>query len=339
MTALRAIFNYEADGIWLRRELLGTSHSFERDGRRVTITFPRDETDLQTYQLREGEFHLATAGGAGTVDDPKQALGVLIFRVEVYIEGDVSAAEFDEPDEDNTLAKRATAIFDEAAKIGDAAVRDVLASIRALHSQSWLGLSTMPPRREGIASLVEVATERRLPIGPTMSIGAQLKSIESALTPEQFAEIMSRLERGEAAPIAETLLADAEYLAWGVHAAPDALRAVLMAAIACEIKVKENLRSRIDDDKLPLLDFILENPREVTVTAADGLFNTLMLVAQGRSLRTDNRDLFKKVVELFEVRNRVAHRGEWPDAEKARELVRAARSAFSWLDQTGTPAS
>jgi hypothetical protein len=111
-----------------------------------------------------------------------------------------------------------------------------------------------------------------------------------------------------------------------------------MAAIACEIKVKENLRERIDEDKLPLLDFNLDSPREVTVTAADGLFNKLILLTQGRSLRVDDKDLFKRIVELFEVRNRVAHRGEWPDPEKARDLVRAARMTFVWLDG-GTAAS
>lgn len=106
-----------------------------------------------------------------------------------------------------------------------------------------------------------------------------------------------------------------------------------MAAIACEVKVKVNLRERIDPADLPLLDFILENPREVTVTAADGLFNKLMWTAQGPSLREADKDLFRSVVRLFEVRNGVAHRGEWPDVEEAKDLVRTARRAFRWLDE------
>ena len=50
-----------------------------------------------------------------------------------------------------------------------------------------------------------------------------------------------------------------------------------MAAIACEVKVKMTLRERADPAQRPLLDFALDNPREVTVTAAYGLFDKLML--------------------------------------------------------------
>jgi hypothetical protein len=225
-------------------------------------------------------------------------------------------------------------LADEALALAERVLSDVLGIVRAERGQSWLGLSSEPIPREGIASIVDCNTGARLPVGPTLrGPGARLMDVESALRPDDISAIVSRVADGSQAQVADTLLADAQYLAWGDLRAPDSLRAVLMAAIACEVKVKVYLRDKTDPANLPLLDFILENPREVTVTAADGLFNKLMRTAQGRSLRDADKELFKSVVRLFEVRNAVAHRGEWPDVEEAKDLVRAAVRAFRWLDE------
>ena len=109
----------------------------------------------------------------------------------------------------------------------------------------------------------------------------------------------------------------------------DFRRAVLIAAIACEVKVKEVLRQAASEDQRSLLDFALDNPREVTVTAADGLFDKLMLATAGRSLRQDDRQLFRHIQELYTVRNRVAHSGRLPDKPEAGRVVRAAGGASS----------
>ena len=318
---------------------LGTPFSFERDGRRIAITLPTHETDFQTYTPLEGDYYNALGGGsAGTVDDPKQALGVKIVRVTVDMEGDVSSTDFEPGDSEEEAAavRRANQLADEAVALAERALSDFLGIVRAERGQSWLGLSSEPVPREGIASIFDLNTGVRLPVGPThRGGGAMLKDVESALSPTDLTDIVKRVADDDQALVAETLLADAEYLAWGNLRAPDSLRAVLMAAIACEVKIKVNLREKIDPANLPLIDFILENPREVTITAADGLFNKLIRTAQGRSLREADKDLFRSVVRLFEVRNGVAHRGEWPDVEEARDLVRAARRTFRWLDESG----
>jgi hypothetical protein len=77
----------------------------------------------------------------------------------------------------------------------------------------------------------------------------------------------------------------------------------------------------------------LENHREVTVTAVDGLFDKLMKTTQGRSLRDDDRPLFNRVKELFELRNRIAHRGAGASRDEARAAVRSAMDAFAWLER------
>ncbi len=70
----------------------------------------------------------------------------------------------------------------------------------------------------------------------------------------------------------------------------------------------------------------------MTVTAADGLFNKLMLATLGRSLRLDDKKLFNDIAHLYTVRNRIAHHGIMPDSTDADRVVRAARRCFMWLD-------
>jgi hypothetical protein len=58
-----------------------------------------------------------------------------------------------------------------------------------------------------------------------------------------------------------------------------------------------------------------------------------MEILWGQSLR--KADLFKRVRQLIETRNRIAHRGEIPDTETATTCVGAAFDAFRWLDALG----
>ena len=143
------------------------------------------------------------------------------------------------------------------------------------------------------------------------------------------------MQRGDAAPVAETLLADAEHYAR--HGIRDLRRAVLMAAIACEVKVKAILRRHATEAQRSLLDFALDHPHEVTVTAASGLFHKLMLATLGRSLSQDDNKLFKDVERLYKVRNDIAHHGIMPDATDADRVVRATRRCFIWLDNLADP--
>jgi hypothetical protein len=222
-------------------------------------------------------------------------------------------------------------VFDAAYEVAAKIAREFLAWVRSSR-QSWIGLSTEVAELAGPPSMFDVSAGRRVPVGVTQQISSMMPAEASALEVDSLTELWAKVSAGEEPPLAETLLADAEHLAWAGGEPADPLRAVLMAAIACEVKVKAVLRQGIDPAREPLLDFILDNPREITLTAVDGLFNKLMLTAHGRSLRTDDKDLFKKVIRLFEVRNALAHRGERPDAEEFRDLVRAARQAFNWLD-------
>jgi hypothetical protein len=186
----------------------------------------------------------------------------------------------------------------------------------------------------GPSTVVESATSTRLSVGLTFGGGAfaSLRSEERALTHDDVELVAGWIDRGETAPLPETFLADAAYLAWE-HRPPDPVRAVLVAAIAAEIKVKAYLREHANAEELPLIEFILANHREVTVTAVDGLYDKLMKTAHSRSLREDDKPLFNRVKKLFELRNDIAHGGLGASREDARQAVRAAADAFEWLDR------
>ena len=216
-------------------------------------------------------------------------------------------------------------IFDRANDVARAIANDLLAWTRSQYRHSWLGLSHEPAHEAGPASLIEAESGRRLPIGHSYVGVSQFRNTDLALSLSELHALLDSVRAEASPPIPESLLSDAQFLAWELHP-PDATRAVLMAAIACELKVKESLRDRCPDDQADLLDYVLENPREITVTAADGLFDKLMEVAQGRSLRRADGELFKRIRRLFEARNAIAHRGLAPAPEEASELVRAARA-------------
>jgi hypothetical protein len=108
-------------------------------------------------------------------------------------------------------------------------------------------------------------------------------------------------------------------------------RAILLAAIAAEVKIKATLELKTPPDRKPLVDIILKSFREVEVAIGE-LPHKTMKAAVGRSLHEDDPQLFTAVKLLFTHRNHVAHRGEPPELKDARADVVAAAKLFDWLD-------
>jgi hypothetical protein len=93
---------------------------------------------------------------------------------------------------------------------------------------------------------------------------------------ERTFSVNARLQRSD------LLLADAfTHLS---NTPPDRWRAVLLAAIACESRIKSTLIAAAPADRLPLLNVILDNPHKVTVAAVN-LFDKVATAAVGRSLK------------------------------------------------------
>jgi hypothetical protein len=149
------------------------------------------------------------------------------------------------------------------------------------------------------------------------------------VTAQDLAEI-DRLCVDEGQPsLAELLLAEGNHYLWRPERlAPD--RAVLMAAMACEIRIKTALRELSDPSAHAWVELVLDNPAEVSVSASN-LWHKAMKAATGRSLSDEDKALFKLVERLITKRNHIVHRGLHVEPTEARDLVNAAGAAFDWL--------
>ena len=107
---------------------------------------------------------------------------------------------------------------------------------------------------------------------------------------------------------------------------------MLLTAVSCEIKIKDALLFLAKSDQRPLVEWLLESPRDFSV-AAVALFDNGLKSICGRSLREDDRFLFKCIQRLFEARNRVAHRGAEISYNDVAIHVNMANAAFAYLDR------
>ena len=124
---------------------------------------------------------------------------------------------------------------------------------------------------------------------------------EYAIAPELMERIFAVASAGDGPSLAEVLLADARAVVAGPTVSQDwqsdkrdTARAVLFAAVACEVKIKATLLAKSPTQFADLLNVILENPREVSV-AAGQLVDKPMKAAVGQSLREADKELFKAV--------------------------------------------
>lgn len=318
MALRRAEFYFEVRGVLVRPELLGTKLEFDRGGLRVEILLPGNGADRHWECF--GAVKPVYGGGPN-------GQGFAVHTVKVMVFGEGPRGQ----DTDGSIEHLKRSFH-----VAESAVADLVEWAR-IHGQPWLGLHGQPVRRVGNHLLgddsVDIAdygfSEDVLPAiederEPAYDGGASLDTAHSS-------SLAQELGRGDVAlPIAETFLADALYFI-GLRP-PDCQRAVLIAAIACEVKVKDTLRLKVPPDRRPLVDLLLENPRDWSI-AALALFDKATDAALGRSLRTDHREVYKDVCRLFELRNRIAHRGEKPDDTEASRVVLAARQVFRWLDE------
>jgi hypothetical protein len=328
MTALFVGFPFDVAGhlepLRVRRSLLGRQYHFVRDGVDVQISIPQRHDDfLYWTPFVPGEYRALIDWNADSDE-----VSIYTVFVAVGFDATVSAANSLEGD---TL-DAAIAVVDHAYAVAQAVIDEFLSWIRATTRMTGQVLSGQTAALAGPARAMDVELGLPIGVGPTHHGVAVARDPAGkyVLDETDLDDLITRIARHDEAPVAETLLADAEYYAR--HMVNDVRRAILMAAIACEVKVKEVLRGRASPETLPLIDFALENPREITVSVAGGLFHKLMRTAHGRSLSDENNVLFHRIERLFTVRNSIAHRGVLPDAVETRQLVAAARQCFQWLD-------
>jgi hypothetical protein len=320
MVMLGCALYFEMEGVAVLADALGSSATFTRDGMVLRLDLPKEPDEFKFGRV---EVH-------GQVDprvyDPTVALiprsddliEVRLVRVVVNVEADIDP---DDADADNELLQRVIGV-------ASTLTSDFSAWVW-VHGQVWNQPTGEFPRLVSDAQLVDV--ERSVSLRTRLFQGLRIAILpkEPLLSASAFRALASKAESGPPS-VAELLLAEAQHYLWNpAKPAPD--RAILIAAIALETRVKKVLRECAPVDRRELVEALIGNPRDYSMALVE-LFHTVMHGAVGRSLNEESPDTFKQVRKLVEARNGIVHRGETKTAEEARGFVDAAVSAFGWLD-------
>jgi hypothetical protein len=342
MGSCRAVFHFRLSGFDLKAEAFGRSWDFERDGCRATLSLPARPDSFGSYI---DAMSIAThRGDKETAWDEGRVLvaAVLAFEITVNVDFDPSTTDLD-PAEHRDEIERGQAALDKAFPIALSLASDFISWLRVNTGRYWLGASHEAPEVID-GDLIETASGRRvrnIGFNPVLHITGF--GPDAGVTVEELDQVAERLAARKIPGTAEVLLADAREALTGPSVEQegqtvrrDIRRAILLAAIACEVKIKATLLDKTPPAKRDLVEIILKNIREVQV-AVGALPHKTMKAAIGRSLHEDDCILFEAVNKLFRDRNNIAHRGEPPTLEDARGDVQAAVDLFAWLESLPSP--
>ncbi len=332
-------FYFETEGIWAERSVAGSSVTSTLDDVVIRVDFPATANAFEypyatgsVARVPEGEEDASIEPPTARPERPPAledqggtALTLRVLRI---------VANADAPDELRQLppgSAEARAQYDAAIgrmrAAARLAVKRLVDWVRIDRGQVWMSPPLEYPEQIGSEQLVDL--DRNMTLGVTVFTGGTLLVLpaDTELRSPDLVSLASRLP--EEPPLWSRLLADAQHYTWSPEwAAPD--RAVLFAAIALELAVKDALRTLAADSARPIVDLLLDSPRDWSVAAAS-LFDKPMDVVAKRSLRVENLELWKRVDRLFQWRNRIAHRGQRLENEESKQLVASAVEAMTWL--------
>lgn len=336
MAMVRAEFHFELDGIWVAGSALGARARFTRDGFTVEVDLPAERASF--LGLPPETYPRGAFGGHSSGVDASSVQEIDIVRVSVTGPLEARAADFGAPGSApiRNVVDTVSRFHQTTLALARLIVIELADRLRTDKAQVWVGFGTDLPEVVGITSYFD-EDGRRLPVGFADPTVVYLLDPEKALDPDYMTRLPGMLGDGRAGiPAEDRLLADARQLVPTRpsdigFARPLVQQAILVAAVAVEVKAKATLRRVTPADKADFLDLVLDNPRDISVAAVNLLHKT-MKASVGRSLQSDDPDLFKAAARLFTVRNGIAHRGEEPAVEEARELVDAAVRIFGWLN-------
>jgi hypothetical protein len=337
----QAVFLFQTGGPWILGEVLGKEWTLERDARCVTLRIPAHPDDFAPVQ---GAVRI----GIRTGEDEEKAFedgrviagNVGLIRVAVDVDPVLSSD--DPPEEELEAAQK---VLDDAFPTALAVVSEFLDWVRIRAGQYWIGASHEYPEvlNGELRNLTSGKRVRNINFAPVIHLTAFRE--DTALSLEVADEIGQLVAAATEVPTAETLLADAREALRPSGAAQDwqverrdIRRAILLAAIASETKIKGTLLAKVPAGKRALVEIIVGSFREIEVAIGE-LPHKTMKAAVGRSLHEDDPNLFAAVKNLFKDRNDIAHGREPAPLAQARLDVKAAVDVFAWLDALPDPGS
>ena len=323
------MLDFPTSSLFVDRDVLGTTWSAQMGKHAVNVRFPAEWDDFIEGERGPWDIDAIGPPSAGYAWDPDRLLSVNVVRVTVEFDEENPPYAPAEPSDDpaySELVSRGAALLDAAEEAAAVVLHRVLSWARVKGPQAWLGLAHEVPKRFGRIRMFDVGNPTEQLAYAVNVGGLHLRDEKSALSVADVTEIFERVRKDEETPIAEGLLADSQHFAWYTDP-PDSQRAVLMAAIACEWKVKTSLRESAPHGNVPLLDLLLQTRRPVR-----DFFAAIFEATLAASMADDEPELFRKIDRLFRVRNGIAHKGEGVGHGDAQALVRAATEAFKWVD-------
>lgn len=337
MARIRVDIDFHLDvDIWLSRDCLAQSIRFNRNHLEVELRLP-PFGDVDPLSMTRDHLHFDGYAGAasGQVGHPfPLRIAIDRFRVTIreHIEG-ISQADLGGPrasDVPNLIARHQQERMEWAERLAI----DFLDRLRA-RGQTWLGpMRSISYSVAPHATTYEDETNYRFLFGHGGTLVCPVRPESADLDHGSFESLTDSLAKSEALPLPESFLADADHFL-GRGTQSDLQRVVLLAAIGCELKVKHTLRTKVFPEGKALVEALISNPRDFSMSAA-GLFDKAMKAAVGCSLKEDDRALYKGIDNgqhgLFNKRNKIAHAGFVIERNEAQESLNCARKVFAWLD-------
>jgi hypothetical protein len=347
-------------GILVNEEILGTSVTTKFRGEDIELTFPNSDDDFDlddgcfanfslfcdadgTISGREAMLPLGTDlarikvptfADSESPQEPDQRIAqmVKVFRVQVFVQAPFGIGDFRDGDISPEWRSALNSLSSQADDLlGSFASALMHAARLAPVHQYWIGTSSGLTALIGFRSYFDVDGDAEIPYHSTDS-GSWKDVIDPQhpIDSELLDSILTMVARGEAPSLAKTILSDAHFLG-RVSRPPDFRMSVVLAAVAVETYVQEVMRNVCPEGSEKLLDLLVANPRDFSMSIVSHLDKTMDALA-GRSLRLENQDAWKAAIALFELRNGIAHgRSNVVTEDQAILSVGAAFDVFNWL--------
>lgn len=315
--------------VWISFDLLGFSFQTQRDGLPVRVSLPDAPDSFSSLPESVIDHWLPSLVPAGPVfNEPGRdvrTLGLIIFEITVEVPTDVTSPKPTEltPELREIVERDLERGSTVASQVANLFLRHLRASAPG---QSWLGLAAHAPEQYGVAALENRDTgEFIFGLGPTHSV--VMRSSRLRLEHEQLSEIASNVSADVEPGVDQSLLADAWHLS-DASAANDRDRAWIVAAIACEVKVKRVLRERAAVDRRAMVDLLLRRRSNLPE-----LLDDVWPAVFDACLRTEDPPLFENIKALNAQRNRIVHAGKKdPSVSTYLDPAQIAQALFDWID-------
>lgn len=315
--------------LWIGVDAIGASFEYEDSGKRVTLSLPTDGDSFSKLPERFSHPPVPSLVQAGPVFQEEgwdaATAALMLFQVTIETEVEFPAQKPSDLDGGQRQAVE-TCLREAIDRASDIAGRFVRHARAAAPAQSWLGLSTHPPKQYGVASLEYRETGQFIfGLGEEQSI--TMRSSRLRLEKADLDRIGKDVACEAEPPVAESLLADAWHLE-DATAANDQDRAVLVAAVACEVKSKQAIRRSVGVDGSALAELILKRRSNLPE-----LLDEVLEACCAISLRRADPELYQSVKALSHQRNAIVHSGRRDEGGPTMAAPAATASRiFEWIN-------